>query len=85
MTALAMRTATWVGLPGLANWFKNLNQKLQARRLEKQTYAELSRLSDRELWDMGIGRSDIRSISRGTFYRDYKDQVEVNKNLGGWV
>lgn len=85
MTALAMRTATWVGLPGLATWFKNLNQKLQARRLEKQTYSELSRLSDRELWDMGIGRSDIRSIASGNFYRDYKNEVEVNKNLKGWV
>lgn len=82
MTALAMRTATWVGLPGLANWFKNLNQKLQARRLEKQTYTELSRLSDRELQDMGIYRSDIRSISRGTFD---DSRVESNANLRGWV
>jgi len=85
MTALAMRTATWVGLPGLANWFKNLNQKLQARRAEKRTYAELSRLSDRELNDMGIGRSDIRSIASGNFYRDFKDEVDTNQNLKGWV
>ena len=85
MTALAMRTASWVGLPVLANWFKNLNQKLQARRRERQTYAELSGLSDRELWDMGIGRSDIRSIASGNFYRDYKEGVEENQNLKGWV
>ena len=84
MTALAMRTATWVGLPGVANWFKNLNKTLQARRLEKQTYTQLSALSDRELQDMGIGRSDIRSIAAGNFYRDYND-VEENKNLKGWV
>ena len=84
MTALAMRTATWVGLPGLANWFKNLNKRLQARRLEKETYKQLSALSDRELNDMGIGRSDIRSIASGNFYRDFKD-AETNKNLKGWV
>lgn len=84
MTALAMRTATWVGLPGLANWFKNLNQKLQARRAEKETVKQLSVLSDRELQDMGIGRSDIRSIASGNFYREYND-VEANKNLKGWV
>ena len=84
MTALAMRTATWVGLPGVANWFKNLNQKLQARRAEKETFKQLSALSDRELQDMGIGRSDIRSIASGNFYREY-DDVEANKNLKGWV
>jgi len=84
MTALAMRTATWVGLPGVANWFKNLNQTLQQRRLARQTYNELSRLSDRDLQDLGIGRSDIRSISNGIFYSD-RDKVEANQNLKGWV
>ena len=82
MTALAIRTATWVGLPGVANWFKNLNQKLQARRLEKQTYTELSALTNRELQDLGIGRSDIRSIAKGTFD---DDRAETNANLRGWV
>ena len=89
MTALAIRTATWVGLPGIANWFKNLNQKLKQRRLERQTYNELSSLSDRDLQDLGISRTDIRSISNGNFYRDemesYKSKVEVIQNLKGWV
>jgi len=82
MTALAMRTATWVGLPGVANWFKNLNLRLQQRRLARQTYNELQRLTDWELQDLGIGRSDIRSIANGNFYRD---EVEANTNLKGWV
>ena len=82
MTALAMRTATWVGLPGLANWFKNLNQNLKARRLEKQTYMQLQNLSDRELNDLGIGRSDIRSIAKGTFD---DERAGTNPNLRGWV
>ena len=89
MTALAIRTATWVGLPVIANWFKNLNQKLKQRRLERQTYNELSSLSDRDLQDLGISRTDIRSISNGNFYGDeieyYKSKIEVNQNLKGWV
>lgn len=89
MTALAIRTATWVGLPGIANWFKNLNQKLKQRRLERQTFNELSSLSDRDLQDLGISRTDIRSISNGNFYKDemeyIKSKVEVNQNLKGWV
>tara|TARA_E500000178_G_C16597513_1_gene563144 strand:+ start:266 stop:514 length:249 start_codon:yes stop_codon:yes gene_type:complete len=82
MTAIAMRTANWVGLPGLANWFKNLNKKLQARKQERETMYQLSKLNDRELHDLGIGRSDIRSIARGTFH---DDRVEANANLKGWV
>ena len=82
MTALAIRTATWVGLPGIANWFKNLNQKLHQRRQARITYNELSRLTDYELKDLGIGRSDIRSIANGNFHRD---QAEANQNLKGWV
>ena len=81
MTALIM-TADKIGLPGVANWFKNLSNKIQAKRLERKTYVELSRLSDRELQDMGIGRSDIPSIARGTWH---DDRAETNKNLRGWV
>ena len=82
MTALAMRTAAWVGLPGLANWFKNLNTKLQHRRQVRETINELSRLSDRELNDMGLARGDIYSVAHGdtSFQR-----ASVNKNLEGWV
>ena len=81
MTALIM-TADKIGLPGVANWFKNLSNKIQAKRLERKTYLELSRLSNRELQDMGIGRSDIMSIARGTWH---DDRAETNKNLRGWV
>ena len=81
MTALIM-TADKIGLPGVANWFKNLSNKIQAKRLERKTYLELSRLSTRELNDMGIGRSDIPSIARGTWN---DDRAETNKNLRGWV
>jgi uncharacterized protein YjiS (DUF1127 family) len=31
---------------------------------------ELYRFSDRELWDIGLSRSDIMSIERGTYRRD---------------
>ena len=81
MTALIM-TADKIGLPGVANWFKNLINKIQAKRLKRTTYAELSALSNRELQDLGIGRSDIRSIAKGTFD---DNRAETNANLRGWV
>ena len=84
MTAL-IATAETIGLPSLAGWIKELAAKRKAKRLERQTYLELSRLSNRELQDMGIGRSDIMSIARGDFHRDFNESVEENKNLRGWV
>jgi len=81
MTTL-INTASWIGLPSFAGWLKNLNAKIQHRSAVNQTIKELSRLSDRELNDMGIARGDIYSIAHGdnSFQR-----AAVNKNLGGWV
>jgi hypothetical protein len=52
--------------------------------LVRKTKIELSRLSDYELKDVGIGRSDITSIANGTFH-DNRSVVEANRNLRGWV
>jgi uncharacterized protein YjiS (DUF1127 family) len=46
----------------LTNWVK---QRAQARELE-----DLYRFSDRELWDIGLSRSDFLSIEQGTYRRD---------------
>jgi uncharacterized protein YjiS (DUF1127 family) len=39
-------------------------------RTRDQEMRELHRFSDRELWDVGLSRSDIMSIENGTFRRD---------------
>ena len=81
MTSLTM-TADKIGLTGMANWFKKLAAKYQQHRLAQTTIRELSRLSDRELNDMGLTRGDIYSVAHGT--SDHARAV-VNKNLEGWV
>ena len=43
---------------------KNIAQKLQDWRKQRSSIRELSRLSDRELADLGIRRSDIEFIAR---------------------
>lgn len=79
MTALIM-TADRIGLHSLAEWFKKLNEKRKHRAMVKRTMHELSRLSDRELWDMGISRCDIWSVAHG-----HDPRTETNNNLKGWV
>lgn len=43
---------------------KTLTAKLHAWRRFRDSVRELSRLSDRELNDLGIGRSDIEDVVR---------------------
>ena len=43
---------------------KTLTAKLHAWRRFRESVRELSRLSDRDLNDLGIGRADIESVAR---------------------
>ena len=42
----------------------NLREQRQMRRDYRRTYAELSRLTDHDLYDLGIDRGSIREIAR---------------------
>jgi len=61
------------------NWLKVLKVKLEARSAARETVKELSKLTDRELNDIGISRGDIRFLAE-----QHYDDV-VNENLKGWV
>ena len=54
-------TATLVAR--LAHVLAQVADRMERRRVYKQTVAELSGLSGRELADLGIGRSQIRAIA----------------------
>ena len=49
--------------------FESLTRKYRAHRSYKNTIAELSRLSNRELSDIGINRTDISGIARDEMSR----------------
>ena len=71
-------------IAGLMDLVKEINQKRKDKAQVRKTYKALQELSDHELKDLGIGRSDITSISLGTFH-DSRVNVRTNKNLKGWV
>ena len=50
--------------PALSNWAETLRARRAAYRTYRTTYNELKHLSDRELADIGIHRSMIRSIAK---------------------
>jgi len=86
MTQYVLTASSWIsdaywGLVDLVGqWRRNRARKAMIAITRK----ELSQLTDHELKDLGIGRSDIESIARGTFH-DGTDRVRANKNLEGWV
>ena len=59
--------------------FTRLSNYIEHRKRANETYKELNKLSNRELSDIGISRSDIRAIAEDTFW-----DVPENQNLKGW-
>jgi uncharacterized protein YjiS (DUF1127 family) len=60
-----------------SNWFARLQPKLHrivnaraTRRRHSRDAEQLYAFSDRELWDLGLGRSDLPSIIAGTYRRE---------------
>jgi uncharacterized protein YjiS (DUF1127 family) len=51
----------------LARLFHRLRASWAQRREVERQMQELYRSSDRELWDMGLSRSDLREIAKGTY------------------
>jgi uncharacterized protein YjiS (DUF1127 family) len=67
-TKIAGDLGTWMSqalarLQHLGTWWT-------ARTKRNHEMRELARFSDRELWDIGLSRSDILSIENGTYRRD---------------
>jgi uncharacterized protein YjiS (DUF1127 family) len=47
-----------------------LDASWRVRRQRSRKVQELAAFSDRELWDLGLGRSDLQAIANGTYRRD---------------
>lgn len=50
-----------------ANTFARIRDRLAARRARREAYNELADMSDRDLADIGIARTDIPAVLDGTF------------------
>jgi uncharacterized protein YjiS (DUF1127 family) len=70
MTAL-VANFNRLGLDGLIAWYKNRQARIQQDRDFKSTVRELSKLTDKELRDIGITRGDIYSIAMETHYDNH--------------
>ncbi len=55
---------------GLVSWFSRQVSALQARRQRARELHDLAMFSDRDLWDVGLSRSDLMAIEKGVYRRD---------------
>jgi uncharacterized protein YjiS (DUF1127 family) len=65
--------------------FHNILKNRAHRKMVRTTTRELSGLTDRELYDLGISRGQIYSIARGDIARDRLAYISGNPNLKGWI
>ena len=70
---------------GFADIIKDMKRASARRAMTRKTHRELSQLTNLELKDIGISRSDITSIANGNFHDRSNTKLEPNKNLKGWV
>lgn len=70
---MAYVTDIRVGGISIADRFAELRAtlatRLDQRRVYNQTFSELNALTDRDLYDLGIARSSIRSIAYEAAYK----------------
>ena len=59
---------TW--LASMLAPFQRLGAYMAQRRTRSRQISELYRFTDRELWDVGLSRSDILAIEHGVYRRD---------------
>ena len=85
MTHYVLTASSWLqeAIEGFGDLRRSMRERAEHRALYKQTYKELSKLTDFELNDIGICRGDIKNIARGD--RTIVRGIEVNENLRGSV
>lgn len=72
----------------VADFISTQFDKYAVYKMQRDTYKELHMLSNRELNDIGISRSDIRSIANDTWAeKNHRDTIPTatNSNLKGSV
>ena len=64
MAYVTINPSVATGFAGrIQTWFADFGKSLQSYRMYRQTFNELSNLTDRELDDIGLTRADIRAAA----------------------
>jgi uncharacterized protein YjiS (DUF1127 family) len=84
MTQAIIAAGNALHIDALLEFFRDIRRAYVRQKMINATIKELSKLTDRELNDIGIARGDIYYIAV-TSYPKGKTAAECNDNLKGWV
>jgi len=69
--------------------YKNMRNKMDYNKKVRDTYNQLSALTNHELNDIGLSRGEIYDVAHNAYKRPVtvlaNDNVRVNENLRGFV
>ena len=87
MTQYVLAVTDWLDFGNFGRFFRDLADRREHNRKVRSTIKELSRLTDRELNDIGLGRGDIWAVAHGddSLERVRQNNIDANENLKGWV
>jgi len=86
MTQAIIAAGNALHIDALLEFFRDIRRAFVRRKMINATIKELSKLTDRELNDIGIARGDIYYIAVSSYPKDKnKTTAEYNDNLRGWV
>lgn len=69
MTHYVLAVMDWLDFSWLWHSYNKFIENIARKRAVQTTINELRELSDKDLNDIGISRSDIRAVAEGIFYR----------------
>lgn len=83
MTHAILAASNWFNFSALIDFISDLRRSHRHAKDVRITIRELSKLTDRELNDIGLSRGDIYWVAHETHHTDRSP--ESNRNLKGWV
>lgn len=83
MTQAIIAASNALHIDAVLDYFRSLKRSYVHAKRVRETIKELSRLSDRELNDIGLARGDIWAVAHED--ASFKRFADTNKNLEGWV
>lgn len=87
MTQFVLEASKWINFAGILDYFREVKRSYRLSRDTQRTINELSKLSNRELTDIGLHRGDIWSVAHDIHYNNRPNSYKINSNnnLRGWV
>lgn len=84
MSHYVLTATEFMNMSSIFEFFRYMKRKSAHASAVRTTIKELSKLSDRELNDIGLSRGDIYWVAHST-HSDIDPTDTTNKNLKGWV